>query len=184
MQTILLVGLSGSEKGRVRLFTQNSITFGTSPGQDVDLSSLYAENPQAETLARVFINDLGGQIQVEDPVLRVEVRHNGNTASILHHDSSTEVQDGDRLEFHGPNGKIVFQFQILPEEYQTASLVKQQDQEISASHRQVHPLTATLFVKELARSLWAEVGSPERLRIKAALFIVATLIASFFGFEI
>ncbi|HZS45180.1 MAG TPA: serine protease [Blastocatellia bacterium] len=184
MQTILLVGLSGSEKGRVRLFTQDSITFGTSPRQDVDLSSLYTENPNAETLARVFVRDDGGQIQVEDPVLRVEVRHNGNTASILHHDSSTEVQDGDRLEFHGPNGTIVFQFQVLPEEYQTASLVKQPDPEISAAHHQVHPLTATLFVKELVRSLWAEVGSRERFRLKGALLIIATLIVAVVGFNV
>jgi serine protease Do len=183
MQTILLVGLSGSEKGRVRLFTQDSIKFGAAPEYDIDLSSLYSDGATADTLAKIQINGEGGLIQVEDPFLRVEVRHNGSRISILHRDSSTEVVDGDRIEFHGPKGSTVFQFQVLPEEYQTASLVKQ-DAEVTASHRQVHPLTATVFVKELARSLWAEVGGRQRLRIKVALFIVGTLIVSFIAFNL
>src|SRR5947207_3161953 len=183
MQTILLVGLSGSDKGRVRLFTQDWITFGTAPGHDIDLSSLYADKPHAESLARIKVIGEGGSIKVEDPLLRVEVRHNGSTLSILHRDSSTEVVDGDRIEFHGPSGTTVFQFQVLPEEYQTATLVKQ-DPEITASHRQVHPLTATVIVKELASSLWAEVGSRQRLRIKVALFIVVTLVVSFIGMNL
>ncbi len=79
MQTILLVGLSGSEKGRVRLFTQESIIFGAAPEYDIDLSSLYVDNPHSDALAKIRVNGAGGLIQVEDPVLRVEVRHNGST---------------------------------------------------------------------------------------------------------
>src|SRR5207253_7365838 len=68
------------------------------------------------------------------------------------------LHDGDTLHFgHGMSSASVL-FQVMPENFSATALSRRRPVEVEPVAAQpVHPLTATLFVKELTASLWAEI---------------------------
>src|SRR5262249_47200364 len=86
--------------------------------------------------------------------------------------------DGDTLHFgHGLSSASVL-FQVMPENFSTAGLARRGDSgSIEGAPQPVHPLTATLFVKELTASLWAEIPRRAKMIAVATGAAAAILIA-------
>jgi S1-C subfamily serine protease len=74
------------------------------------------------------------------------------------------LNDGDTIHFGRGLSSASILFQIMPENFGATQLVPQEQRAIGRpSGQPVHPLTATLFVKELTASLWAEI--PKRAKM-------------------
>jgi hypothetical protein len=86
------------------------------------------------------------------------------------------LQDGDTLHFgHGLSSASLL-FQVLPENFDTLHPVARGLADIDTQSVTPHPLTATLFIKELTSSLWAEI--PRRAKV-ATLGLLALFAAIF-----
>ena len=176
MSRLMFVHLSGTEKGKTRIFKQNHVTVGTSDTFDLTIvpeeggtlhdgliADLYCQDNEPINLVPRYKQDfleisINGELPEEDAAAGIELR------------------DGDTIHFgHGLSSASIL-FQMMPENFSTASLVKQNHRTLEAaqSAQPVHPLTATLFVKELSASLWAEIPKKAKL-LGLASFAILTL---------
>ena len=176
MTRLMFVYLSGTEKGKTRIFKQEHVTIGTTDHFDLMLvteeggslpdgliADIYSEDDGTLTLMPRYKADflefsINGEVPEDSP-------------------AGYELRDGDTIHFgHGLSSASIL-FQVMPENFSTASLVRQQNRiaeatQTSPATQPVHPLTATLFVKELSASLWAEVPKKAKLIGFAAFTII------------
>lgn len=160
----MFVYLSGSEKGKTRIFTQDHVTAGTSDSCDLKLVAEDGGNLPEGVLADIYDDE-----NVFHLVPRVEqdqfpVAINGEPLKGDETGAGHPLHDGDTIHFgHGLSSASVL-FQIMPQNFSTAHPVRRNVAEVDRMPGQtVHPLTATLFVKELTASLWAEIPRKAKL---------------------
>jgi serine protease Do len=152
MSRLMFVYLSGAEKGKARIFTQDHVTIGTSDASDLKLVPEEGGSLPDGVLADIFDEDGTYHFLPRDTRLAVTV--NGEPLEMA---TEHVLRDGDVLRFgQGPSSASVL-FQVLPANFHTTHLARRNDRLESTTGQQLHPLTATLFVKELAASLWAEI---------------------------
>jgi S1-C subfamily serine protease len=180
MTRVMFVYLSGIEKGKTRIFTQDHVTVGTSDASDLKLApeeggrlpvGVVADLYSLEGVYQLVPRDSGADFEIA--VNGASLRSNGSAAGY-------NLQDGDTLHFgHGLSGASLL-FQVLPENFDTLHPVARGLADIESSTQSVtpHPLTATLFIKELTSSLWAEI--PRRAKV-ATLGLLALFAAIFVG---
>ncbi len=185
MSRLMFVYLTGSEKGKTRIFTQDHVTIGTS--DDCDLTLVPEESGTLPEGVLSDIYDSQGTFHLSPRVEMdgLTITINGEALTEDHSETGYPLRDGDTLEFgrEGSNAGVLFQ--VMPENFSAASLVRRNNLSVEEAPRQpVHPLTATLFVKELTASLWAEI--PRRARhiglTVAGVFTLAILGVIFFAF--
>jgi len=171
----MFVYLSGSEKGKTRIYKQEHVTLGTADSCDLKLVPEDGGALPEGVLAEVYDDDgifhlvPGESLDQLAITVNGEVVGNGGTSLPV---QGHELSDGDTIQFgHGLSSASVL-FQIMPENFPTASLARR-DAELDQASAPVHPLTATLFVKELSASLWAEI--PKRAK-KTGLAVVALVV--------
>lgn len=187
MNRLMFVYLSGSEKGKTRIFTQNPVTVGTSDASDLKLVPEEGGVLPEGVIADVY--DEGGSyfLVPREGIERVEFTINGEELPADTQAAGHPLRDGDTLHIgHGLSSASVL-FQVMPENFSAASLVRQKNRAVQPVEGQpVHPLTATLFVKELTASLWAEVPRKVKLigLISLGFVLVALLGIFYFGFLI
>jgi S1-C subfamily serine protease len=183
----MFVYLSGSEKGKTRIFTQNRVTIGTLESCDLKLITEEGGVLPGGVLADVYDADGAYHLSPHDDAGRVEIRVNGEEVSDDKGPMGYRLQDGDSIQFgHGLSSASVL-FQVMPENFSTAQIMRRTGHAIDQPAAQpVHPLTATLFVKELTASLWAEI--PRRIKLIAlastGLVVLLILFAVYFNFLI
>ena len=170
MSRLMFVYLSGTEKGKTRIFKQDHVTIGTSDACDLKLVAEEGGALPDGVLADVFDEDSTFHL------LRRDENHFDLTVNGEAVDSSAAaglpLQDGDTLHFgHGLSSASIL-FQVMPENFSASGIVRREDRELEpVTGQPPHPLTATLFVKELSASLWAEI--PRRAKRTALISISA-----------
>ncbi|HKV42191.1 MAG TPA: trypsin-like peptidase domain-containing protein [Blastocatellia bacterium] len=176
----MFVYLSGSEKGKTRIFTQDRVTVGSSDESDL---KLVPEDggvlPNGVVAEVVSDNGLHGLVARQIPS-EIEITINGLEFIPTESEPERRLEDGDTIQFgHGLSAASLL-FQVLPENFTTVTPVRMETRELEPlSHSrmaQPHPLTATLFVKELASSLWAEIPRKAKL-VSLLTFSLLTLLA-------
>jgi S1-C subfamily serine protease len=176
MSRLMFVYLSGVEKGKTRIFKQNHVTIGTTEHFDLTIVPEEGGALPEGLLADIYCEDDGLMNLV--PHYKkdfLEISINGE-ATEPDPEAGFELRDGDTIHFgHGLSSASIM-FQVMPEQFSTASLVRRNNKlaEASQANQPVHPLTATLFVKELSASLWAEVPKKAKL-VGLAAFTIITL---------
>ncbi|HEX5735044.1 MAG TPA: trypsin-like peptidase domain-containing protein [Blastocatellia bacterium] len=170
MSRLMFVYLSGSEKGKTRIYNQNRVTIGTSDACDLKLVAEEGGTLPAGQLAEVYDFDDGNFNLIpsnESGDLTINI--NGEQMNGADPTTGYTLRDGDTVHFgHGLSSASVL-FQVMPENFSTAQLARRSARQIEEVPAQpVHPLTATLFVKELTASLWAEI--PRKVKLLALLF--------------
>ena len=172
----MFVYLTGSEKGKTRIFTQDHVTIGTSDDCDLKLVPEEAGTLPEGVLSDIYDSEgtfhLSPHLVPDDLTITI----NGEELTEDHTEVGYPLRDGDTLEFGREASKASVLFQVMPENFSAASLVRRNSRPLEEAPRQpVHPLTATLFVKELTASLWAEI--PRRARhiglVVAGVFTLA-----------
>jgi S1-C subfamily serine protease len=183
----MFVYLSGTEKGKTRIFKQEQVTIGTDDSFDLTVIPEEGGHLPQGLLAEVF-EDVSGELFL---VPRYKDDFFGITVNGEKPDPTAqgyELQDGDTIHFgHGLSSASIL-FQVMPENFSTASLIRQSHKTLEPQQtaQPVHPLTATLFVKELSASLWAEVPRKAKA-IGLALvsfFLLAVSVIIFMNFLI
>lgn len=176
MRSILIVNLNGQRKDRARIFSQEIVTIGSDPNCDITLDHLTPEDERA-VFAEITRH--------EDTFLLQALRDTGFTVFVNGQRAATEsglnpvrLGDGDTIELCTERGGTRILFQILPEDFEALQLARRTGGLPAApdAPSQIHPLTATVFVRELTRSLWSEI--PRRAKIVSiGLFSGVALIA-------
>lgn len=167
----MFVYLSGSEKGKTRIFTQDRVSLGTSESFDVKLVPEEGGSLPDGEIADVY-DDGGVFYLIRRGADSVEITVNGDPIGSNGH----PLSDGDTLHFgHGLSSASLL-FQILPATFGATHPVPRAAGQLEQQAQPVHPLTATLFVKELAASLWAEIPRRPKLLVLTMLGFLVSLI--------
>ncbi|HXG63558.1 MAG TPA: trypsin-like peptidase domain-containing protein [Blastocatellia bacterium] len=185
MSRLMFVYLSGPEKGKTRIFTQNHVTVGTSDACDLKLVPEEGGAFPAGVLADVYDDDGLFHLTPGTELDGFEITVNGEELPAGESVAGYELRDGDTIHFgHGLSSASVL-FQVMPENFSTGQIVRRANPELSQPPGQpVHPLTATLFVKELTASLWAEIPRKAKMGALTAvgIVVIAALGIVYFNF--
>ncbi len=164
MSRLMFVYLSGTEKGKTRIFTQDHVTVGTSDSCDLKLvpeeGGLLPEGSMAD-----IYDDQGICHLVTHPESNgLEIKINGEEIASEEMVAGYPLQDGDTIDFGRGLSSASILFQVMPENFSMSQLARRNARAVEQAQPQpVHPLTATLFVKELTASLWAEI--PRKVKL-------------------
>ncbi len=182
---LMFVYLSGSEKGKTRIFFQDHVTVGTSDSCDLKLVPEEGGAFPEGVIADVYNDDGVNHLVPRGLNGQFSITINGQLISSNGEPAGSILSDGDTLHFgQGPSSASVL-FQVMPTAFAVALPAGRTGSEIEPAHGQAahpHPLTATLFVKELTQSLWAEI--PRKAKLTAlgsvGLFILILAAAIFY----
>lgn len=180
MSRLMFVYLSGSEKGKTRIFAQNPVSIGASDKCDLKLVPEEGGSLPEDALAQVYDDEGVFHLVPNIDSEEIEIRVNGEEVNGDTPAAGYEIHDGDTIHFGQGLSSAKVLFQIMPENFTTASLAPRNNRAIEQpSNQPVHPLTATLFVKELAASLWAEVPRRAKMIGFIASGILGLILLSF-----
>ena len=160
----MFVYLSGTEKGKTRIFTQDHVTIGTSEACDLKLVPEEGGTLPEGVLADIYDDEnvfhLVSRIASDDSQITV----NGQALNQDESGAGHQLHDGDTIHFGNGLSSASVLFQIMPQNFTSTHPVRRASAEVDrVSGQTVHPLTATLFVKELSASLWAEIPRKAKL---------------------
>lgn len=183
MSRLMFVYLSGTEKGKTRIFTQDHVTVGTSDACDLKLVAEDGGSLPDGVLADIYDDE-----NVFHLVSRVEqeefpVTINGDELNPDETGAGHQLRDGDTLHFGRGLSSASVLFQIMPKNFSSAHPARRNVAEVVPGQT-VHPLTATLFVKELTASLWAEIPRKAKLAGGAVIGAVSILLLGVIAFSL
>jgi S1-C subfamily serine protease len=182
MSRFMFVFLTGSEKGKTRIFAQDRIRIGTSDGCDLKIVPEEGGVLPEAVLAEVCGNGNGMNL-IPLNGNKVDITVNGAPVLGDQTESGHPIQDGDTIHFGQGLSSASLLFHVMPETFSTGPLALRETSEMgAAAERPVHPLTATLFVKELTASLWAEIPRRAKYLAIAAVTLILFLIVGLMGF--
>ena len=160
----MFVYLSGSEKGKTRIFYQDHVTLGTSDACDLKLVPEDAGSLPDGVLADVYDDENTFHLVPHFGQGDFEITINGEELGIDETGAGHTLSDGDTVHFGKSQAGASVLFQVMPEYFSSTHPVRRNVAEVDRiSGQSVHPLTATLFVKELTASLWAEIPRKAKL---------------------
>jgi serine protease Do len=176
MNRLMFVYLSGSEKGKTRIFAQDHMTIGTSDACDLKLVAEEGGVLPEGVMADVYDDEGNFHFVPRSEANGLEISINGEEVNGQVPSAGYEIRDGDTVHFgHGLSSASVL-FQVLPENFSSTTIARRGNRPIQQHQGQsVHPLTATLFVKELTASLWAEI--PRRAKWIAVITVALVTMA-------
>jgi hypothetical protein len=148
MSRLMFVYLSGTEKGKTRIFTQDHVTLGTSDACDLKLVPEEGGALPDGVLADVYDDEntfhLVPRLGQDD----FEITINGEELGSDDTGAGHTLRDGDTVHFGSIHARASVLFQVVPENFSATHPVRRNVAEVDrVSGQSVHPLTATLFVK-------------------------------------
>ena len=154
----MFVYLSGTEKGKTRIFTQEHVTLGTSDACDLKLVPEVEGSLPNGVLADTYDDENTFHLVAHVGQSSLEVTINGQDLGSDETGAGHTLQDGDTIHFGNGQASASVLFQVMPQNFTATHPVRREPAGVDrVSGQSVHPLTATLFVKELTASLWAEI---------------------------
>ncbi len=181
----MFVYLSGTEKGKTRIFTQEQVTVGTSDACDLKLVPEEGGSLPDGVLADIYNDENTFHLvpHIERSLFGITI--NGEDLGSDQTGAGYALHDGDAIHFgHGLASASVL-FQVMPKNFSAAHLMRRDVAEVDKmSGQSVHPLTATLFVKELTTSLWAEIPRKAKLAGLALVSAVSLLVLGLAAFSL
>ena len=183
MSSFMFVFLTGRDKGKTRIYQQDRVTVGPSEscdlvlpleavsasGDDLELPDVVATVKRGEGGIPFLTLKVGDELPFALNSEVVPASSPGETF-VLH--------DGDSLRFGVDGAATEVLFHVLRQDiYGLHPVPTNPDVSIAPnSPANVHPLTATLFVKELATSLWAEVPNRAKAYFMGSAVAIALLL--------
>lgn len=183
MSRLMFVYLSGTEKGKTRIFTQDHVTLGTSDACDLTLVPEEGGSLPEGVLADIYDDEGAFHITPRVEPSNSKITINGEGLQEDQTGAGHILRDGDTIHFgHGLSSASVL-FQVMPENFSASHPARRNVAEVDRIPGQsVHPLTATLFVKELTASLWTEVPRKAKLTGLILLSVISLLILGVIAF--
>ena len=173
----MFVYLSGTEKGKTRIFYQDHVTLGTSDACDLKLVPQDAGSLPDGVLADVYDDENTFHLVPHFGQGNFEITINGEELGTDETGAGHNLHDGDTVQFGSSQKGASVLFQVMPEYFTATHPVRRNVAEVDrVSGQSVHPLTATLFVKELTASLWAEIPRKAKLTGLTLLAAISLLL--------
>ncbi|HSE35780.1 MAG TPA: hypothetical protein VLG74_00670, partial [Blastocatellia bacterium] len=173
----MFVYLSGTEKGKTRIFYQDHVTLGTSDACDLKLVPQDAGSLPDGVLADVYDDENTFHLVPHFGQGNFEITINGEELGTDETGAGHNLHDGDTVQFGNSQMGASVLFQVMPEYFTATHPVPRNVAEVDrVSGQSVHPLTATLFVKELTASLWAEIPRKAKLTGLTLLAAISLLL--------
>ena len=171
----MFVYLSGTEKGKTRIFKQDHVTLGTADSCDLKLVPEDAGALPDGVLADVYDDENTFHLVPRVDQSNFEITINGEDLGTDDSAAGHTLRDGDTVRFGDSQTGASLLFQVMPENFSATHPVRRNDAAVDrVSGQSVHPLTATLFVKELTASLWAEI--PHKAKMTGLGVVSAVLL--------
>lgn len=186
MSRLMFVYLSGSEKGKTRIFYQDHVTVGTSDACDLKLVPEDGSSLPVGVLADVYDDENTFHLVPHFGQGNFEITINGEPLGSDETGAGHTLRDGDTVHFGTSQAGASVLFQVMPEYFTAATHpVRRNVAEVDrVSGQSVHPLTATLFVKELTTSLWAEIPRKVKLAGLSLLAAISLLLIAVLVFSL
>jgi len=183
MSSFMFVFLTGRDKGKTRIYQQDRVTVGPAESCDLVLP-LTGVGPAGE---EIMLPDIAATVKRgEDGIPFLTLKVGGELPFAINSErvvatapgESFVLHDGDSLRFGADGDATELLFHVLRQDiYGLHPVPTNPDVSIAAnSPANVHPLTATLFVKELATSLWAEVPNRAKAYFMGSAVAIALLL--------
>ncbi len=181
----MFVYLSGTEKGKTRIFTQEHVTLGTSDACDLKLVPEDVGSLPDSVLADVYDDENTFHLVPHVGPSHFEITINGEGLGGDETGAGHTLHDGDTINFGNGTASASVLFQVMPENFHATHPVRRDSTEVDRmSGQSVHPLTATLFVKELAASLWTEIPRKAKMTGLTLVSAVSLLILGVLVFSL
>jgi serine protease Do len=183
MSRLMFVYLSGTEKGKTRIFTQEHVTLGTSDACDLKLVPEDGGSLPEGVLADVYDDENTFHLVPHVGTNNFEITINGEELGSDETGAGHTLRDGDTIHFGNGQASASVLFQVMPENFSATHPVRRNVAEVDrVSGQSVHPLTATLFVKELTASLWAEIPRKAKMTGLTLVGVVSLLLLGVLAF--
>jgi serine protease Do len=185
MSRLMFVYLSGTEKGKTRIFTQDHVTLGTSDACDLKLVPEEGGSLSEGVLADIYDDEGAFHITPRVEPSNSKITINGEELPEDQTGAGHILRDGDTIHFgHGLSSASVL-FQVMPENFSATHPARRNVADVDRILGQsVHPLTATLFVKELTASLWTEIPRKAKLTGLTLVSVISLLILGVIAFAL
>jgi S1-C subfamily serine protease len=185
MSRLMFVYLSGTEKGKSRIFTQDHVTLGTSDTCDLKLVPEEGGSLPDGVLADIYDDENAFHLVQRTEPSPFAISINGEPLEGDHTGAGHTLRDGDTIHFGHGLSSVSLLFQVMPENFSAAHPVRREIAQVDRMTGQsVHPLTATLFVKELSASLWAEIPRKAKLTGLTLVTSISLLILGVIAFSL
>src|SRR5438552_12436906 len=146
MSRLMFVYLSGTEKGKTRIFTQEHVTMGTSDACDLKLVPEEGGSLPDGVLADIYDDESTFHFVPHLEPDRFDITINGEHPGNDQTGAGQTLHDGDTIHFGHGLGSASVLFQVMPENFSATHPVRRNVEVDRVSGQSVHPLTATLFV--------------------------------------
>lgn len=185
MTSLMLVSLSGNQRGKTYIFDKETVLIGTDLTCDLRLGEeptiLNADSPKTSPIVAEILRQANGFQLFPRKANNCNILVNNNsisTGSLAH---NVELQDGDLLGFQQNSQEIKYSLHFIDDQSQQPKM-KIPNKNTSQEHLfpevdvvgHIHPLTATRFLKGLAASLWAEV--PRVIKLICLVLVLLLLV--------
>lgn len=185
MPSLMLVSLSGKEKGKTYIFDKEKVCIGTDKACDLLIpNGDGTEETKHFIAAEILYKANGFQLawnNNEDCAISI----NYNSISQLPNNNHLELQDGDLLGFSHKSRESRYSLHLVEDK----SLLPQPKKEHLKTEEHlfpevdvvghIHPRTATHFLKGLAQGLWAEI--PSSFKVFCLTFAILIVSGGFFS---
>ena len=181
----MFVYLSGTEKGKTRIFTQDHVTLGTSDACDLKLVPEDSDSLPDGVLADVYDDENTFHLVPHLGKNSFEITINGEVLGANDTGAGHALRDGDTVHFGSSEAGASVLFQVMPENFSATHPVRRSGADVDrVAGQSVHPLTATLFVKELTTSLWAEIPRKAKLTGLTLFSVICLLVIGVLVFSL
>ncbi len=177
MASLMLVSLSGNEKGKSFIFDQDTVLIGSDPSCDLKIADA---DGHPFVAAEILKCNNGFELTRHDGNCAISI--NNNLVTRLPVGNSIELQDGDLIGFRRNSSKefryslhLIEDRSILPNENHSSKMLFPEVDNVG----HIHPQTATHFLKGLAQGIWGEI--PKRFKMLALLTLGFFLLGGAFS---
>jgi serine protease Do len=179
----MFVFLTGRDKGKTRIYQQDRVTIGTADTCDLVLpvSGVKATGELVrlpDHIASVRRGEDGTPTMTMKVGDELPFAVNGEAITVIAPGETFTLHDGDTIRFGPPGRGTELLFHVLRQDIYGLQPVPVSSETALATDvpGTVHPLTATLFVRELATSLWAEIPNRAKAYIIGSVGAVVFLV--------
>src|SRR4029450_6987757 len=120
MSRLMFVYLSGSEKGKTRIFKQDHVTLGTSDTCDLKLVPEDGGSLPDGVLADVYDDDNTCHLVPHTNQDHFDITINGEELGVDETGAGHVLRDGDTIHFGNGHGSASVLFQVMPENFSSA----------------------------------------------------------------
>jgi serine protease Do len=182
MASLMLVSLSGNERGKTYIFDKEAVLIGTD--RSCDLLIVERDQPdlaQTAIIAEILRRPSGFQLTQRSNG-HCSISINNNPLAKLAEGTSVELQDGDLLGFRQDSREARYSMHVIEDKS-----IKPAEEINGQKHRfpevdtvgHIHPLTASHFLKGLASSLWFEI--PRHFKMLTLILAIFLLFGGIFS---